>query len=190
MCIRDSYKSVFQVSAFEVSVFGEMAIRGLGIPEKGFREFEFTKLTGYRLRLLQNKLWLLPNLVFVTIYLSVSRDIHDCWLELSRRITAILSQISVDTLSWVLLVKTSRHIFQWISSPGYSFFTTTQRLGYLVLHPRLLCPVAPRQHPHHRQCWCYHQRPRCWVLGGRIEGLWVLSGEVHLLCRGTILVYM
>ena len=24
-----------------------MAIRGLGIPEKGFREFEFAKLTGY-----------------------------------------------------------------------------------------------------------------------------------------------
>ena len=47
------YKSVFQVSVFEVSVFGEMAIRGLGIPEKGFREFEFAKLTGYPQKLFE-----------------------------------------------------------------------------------------------------------------------------------------
>ena len=36
---------VFDKLALEVSVFGEMAFRGLGIPEKGFREFEFDELT-------------------------------------------------------------------------------------------------------------------------------------------------
>ena len=36
---------VFDNLALEVSVFGEMAFRGLGIPEKGFREFEFDELT-------------------------------------------------------------------------------------------------------------------------------------------------
>ena len=32
-----------------------MAIRGLGIPEKGFREFGFAKLTGYRIDLQMKK---------------------------------------------------------------------------------------------------------------------------------------
>jgi len=39
-------ESIFEVSDFEISVFGEMAFQGLGIPEKGFRKIEFCKLTG------------------------------------------------------------------------------------------------------------------------------------------------
>jgi len=35
----------FDKLALEVSVFGEMAFRGLGILEKGFREFKFDELT-------------------------------------------------------------------------------------------------------------------------------------------------
>ena len=38
-------KRVFDKLTLEVSVFGEMAFRVLGIPEKGFREFEFDELT-------------------------------------------------------------------------------------------------------------------------------------------------
>jgi len=39
----------FHESIFDVSVFGEMAFRGLVIPEKGFRKIAFHKLTGYHL---------------------------------------------------------------------------------------------------------------------------------------------
>jgi len=53
--IRDSLNFgvlAFHKSIFEVSVFGKMAFRGLGIPEKGFRKIEFHKLIGYPLGLL------------------------------------------------------------------------------------------------------------------------------------------